>query len=400
MNIEKKLSKSLPLLAFGLLYSFFSSFGQTFLLSLYVPSIEAFLAIDNTAFGGIYAVATIGSALTLPWLGGWFDRMEIRRYAVLVVIGLAASLLLLSVAAQLFTVVLAFYGLRLFGQGLMSHTSVSAMAKYFTVSRGKAIGFAGLGHPIGEALLPIGVTVLIGAVGWRGSLQLSTLSCILLVIPLGLYLLQRSKVRIRAYAIQVQPTARERKQARLATIIREQRFWVIAPLVFMLGFSNTALFFFQLKLGEARGWSPEWVAGSISAFAIAGAVGMTVAGPLADRFSGRRLFRLFAFPYLLGLACLIFFRNPLAYPLALLCLGLANGAGSTIQNAMLAEIYGIEIIGSVRSIFAMVMVFSTSLGPIAFGLMLDAGWSFSLAFAAVAGVMALAIANGMRKMSG
>jgi len=398
MTKEKFFKKSFPLLAFGLLYSFFSSFGQTFLLSLYVPSIEEFLSISNTAFGGVYAAATVSSALTLPWLGGWFDRMEIRRYAVLVVAGLSASLLLLSFAAHLFIVALAFYGLRLFGQGLMSHTSVSAMARYFTTGRGRAIGFAGLGHPLGEALLPIIVTLLIGAVGWRGSLRLSALSCILLVIPLGVYLLHRSKVRIRAYAIQVQMTAGERNRVSLTTIIRGRVFWIIAPLVFMLGFSNTALFFFQLKLGEARDWSPEWVAGSISAFAMASAFGMAAAGPLADRFSGRRLFRIFAFPYLLGLAGLIFFGHPLAYPLALLFLGLANGSGSTIKNAMLAEIYGAEIIGSVRSIFAMVMVFSTSLGPIAFGLMLDAGWSFSMAFASVAGIMALAIANGMRRL--
>jgi len=31
----------------------------------------------------------------------------------------------------------------------------------------------------------------------------------------------------------------------------------------------------KLKLGEAKGWSPKWVAGSLSAFALAEAIGMT-----------------------------------------------------------------------------------------------------------------------------
>lgn len=142
---------SLPLLAFGLILTFFSSFGQTFLLSLSVPAIESLLGISNTVFGSLYAVATLSSAFTLPWLGGRFDRMPIRRYTLMVLLGLIAGLLLLSSARHIIVVGIAFYGLRLFGQGLMSHTAISAMARYFEANRGKAIGTATLGHPIGEA---------------------------------------------------------------------------------------------------------------------------------------------------------------------------------------------------------------------------------------------------------
>src|SRR6056297_1420755 len=104
--------------------SFFSSFGQTFLLSLYVPSIEELLNVSNTEFGTVYAVATIGSALTLPWIGGFFDKMSIKRYSIMVISGLFVSLLLLSFSYHVIMVIIAFYGLRLFGQGLMTHTSV------------------------------------------------------------------------------------------------------------------------------------------------------------------------------------------------------------------------------------------------------------------------------------
>ncbi|MBS3818037.1 hypothetical protein KGY73_00815 [bacterium] len=52
--ISTFLRYKLSLLAFGLLLTFFSSFGQTFLISLYVPSIEELLNISNTEFGTIY----------------------------------------------------------------------------------------------------------------------------------------------------------------------------------------------------------------------------------------------------------------------------------------------------------------------------------------------------------
>jgi len=398
MSKIRSFQKSLPLLTFGVLLCFFSSFGQTFLLSLYVPSIENLLGISNTAFGTIYAAATLASAFTLPWIGGLFDRVPIRRYVLMVVGGLMAALLLLSFSNHVITVVIAFYGLRLFGQGLMSHTSVSAMARYFNANRGKAIGIAALGHPAGEATLPFLITLLIGAVGWRMTLQYSALSLAILVLPLSLLLLYWSRGRLRAYEHQINTSPEEKKKNSVWKLLKDRRFWIISPLVFMLGYTNTAIFFFQLKLGEARGWSPEWVAGSLSAFALASAIGMAGSGPIVDKLSGRRLFPAFVLPYLLGLVVLVFYHQPLSYPIALLLMGISNGSGKTIRNAMFAEIYGIQIIGQARSIYTTVMVVSTAFGPITFGIMLDAGWSYSLIFSVVAGVMVLAIANGWRKL--
>ncbi len=399
MRHTRKLRDSLPLLAFGLLLTFFSSFGQTFLLSLYVPDIEALLGISNTVFGSLYAVATLSSAFTLPWLGGRFDRMHIRAYTLMVLAGLVAALLLLSSARHLVVVVIAFYGLRLFGQGLMSHTAVSAMARYFEANRGKAIGIATLGHPLGEATLPLLVTLLIGGFGWRSTLQFSALSVAIVVLPATLLLLRGARSRLKKFEATSDTDAAAMPHQSIWQLMAERRFWIITPLVFMTGYTNTALFFFQLKLGEARGWTPEWVAGSLSAFALASALGMAGAGPLVDRLSGRQLFPGYMIPYVAGLLVLVFFHQPIAYPVALLLMGLANGSGSTVKNAMLAEIYGIQVIGKVRSVFTTIMVISTALGPISFGVLLDANLSFTWIFALVAVIIVLTIVNGWRRLT-
>jgi MFS family permease len=212
--------------------------------------------------------------------------MNTRRYSLIVIAGLCVSLLLLSFASTVIVVVIAFYGLRLFGQGLMSHTSISSMALYFKADRGKAIVAASLGYSAGEAVLPILIALLIGSMSWRGALHMSALSCIVVVAPLVLLLLHLSKTRIRAYRIQKHTSKKQQKAVHFTEVIKQKKFWIISPIVFIIGFTNTAVFFFQLKLGEARGWSPEWVAASISAFAIAGAVGMTGIGSLVDRFTG------------------------------------------------------------------------------------------------------------------
>jgi MFS family permease len=398
MSVRDFVRRSLPLIGFGALLTFFSGFGQTFLLSLYIPDLEKMLGINNTAFGGLYAAATMGSALTLPWIGAWYDRMPLRKYVVLVVGGLGISLLLLSVSAHVVLVLVSFYGLRLFGQGLMSHTAVSSMARYFTMGRGKAISLALLGHPAGEAILPLSITLLMSTIGWRMTLQLSFALCLLLVLPMAWVLLRRSGIRLRAYAIQAQGADSLGGVISKLSIVRDRRFWVIAPLIFMHGFSITVVLFFQLKLGEVNGWTPAWIAGSIAAFALASATGIMSAGPLVDRFSARRLFPYYAFPYLIGLGILIFFRQPLAYPAALFALGLSNGFGSTINSALMAESYGAGVIGRVRSLFATVIVVSTGLGPILFGLLLDHGWGFPAAYSLVAAGMVLAIVNGLRRL--
>lgn len=397
-QIQHFFKDNLSLLGFGLLLTFFSSFGQTFLLSLYVPSIEEFLNISNTEFGTIYAIATIGSAFTLPWIGGYFDRMETMRYTLMVIAGLFVSLLLLSFSYHFIMVIVAFYGLRLFGQGLMSHTSVSAMAKFFERNRGKAIGITGLGHPAGEAVLPIIITMLIGFAGWRGTLQVSALITLLVVGPLALLLLRRALKSPHVSGKSIQDKKEKQNTLSVWQLLKERKFWIISPVTFILGFTNTAIFFFQLKLGEARGWSPEWVAGSISAFAIAGAVGVTGIGAFVDRYTAKKLFPYHMMLYMPGLIALIFFDHPLVYPVALVLLGLGHGTGKTIKDAMLAEIYGTEIIGQVRSIFITVMVFSTAIGPVIFGIFLDAGVSYATIFAGVLIAALLATINAFRKL--
>ena len=394
---NKIIKYDLNLLLFGFLIAFFSSFGQTFLLSLYVPSIEQLLQISNTEFGSIYAVATLGSALSLPWLGGYFDKVDVRSYSLMVIAGLFISLLLLSFSYHVLMVIVSFYGLRLFGQGLMIHTSVSTMSRYFSTNRGKAIGVVGVGHPAGEAVMPLIITLLIGVVGWRGTLQISALSTILIVVPLAIILLNRSKIRIRFYHMQHSHATKQLEKINVRKIIRQKQFWIIAPLVFIVGFTNTAIFFFQLKLGEAKGWSPEWVAGSISAFALGGAVGMTSIGGFVDRYTAIKLFPYHMLGYIFGLIALILFDHPLVYPVALALFGLGGGTGNTIKNAMFTEIYGAQIIGQVRSTFVMLMVLSTALGPVVFGIMLDMNISYTSIFIGVLITTILTSLNGLRR---
>jgi MFS family permease len=114
---------------------------------------------------------------------------------------------------------------------------------------------------------------------------------------------------------------------------------------------------------------------------------MMGSGPLVDRMTARKLFPFMLIPYVLGVLVLSFFHHPISYPAALILIAISNGGGGTIKNALFAEVFGTEVIGSVRSVFHMVMVFSTALGPISFGLLLDNGWGYGEVFLLSAGVV-------------
>ncbi len=377
------------LLLFGVILTYFSSFGQTFLISLYIPEIERVFGLSNTGLSSLYAIATMASAFVLPWVGRLVDTQPLRRFTFGALGGLVTACLLLSFAIHPGLVLISFFGLRLFGQGLMSHTSISTMARAFVSNRGKAISIATLGHPMGEATLPLLIALGIGLLGWRTTLQLSAASLVVIVFPAVYFLLKKPSKDLLFPNREREGQPVKSKNPLL--VFKERSFWIIAPAVFITGFLNTAIFFFQVKLGNSNGWDPAWVAGSLSIYALASALSMMGSGPLVDLLTARRLFPFMLIPYIIGVVVLASFSHPLTYPAALVLLAISNGGGSTIKNALFAEVFGTEIIGTVRSVFTTVMVFSTALGPLSFGLLLDNGWTYSSVFWLSVGVLAAII---------
>ena len=58
---------SLKVVIFGFIFTFFSSFGQSFFLGIFNPSIRNELSISHGQFGSVYASATLLSSFILIW---------------------------------------------------------------------------------------------------------------------------------------------------------------------------------------------------------------------------------------------------------------------------------------------------------------------------------------------
>ena len=135
-------------LGFGFLMAFVSSGGQTYLIGVFGPEIQAAFSLSHTQWGSYYMIGTLSSSLLLLWSGKLIDSIDLRVYTVFVVLGMAAACLAMGFADSVVGVIGSIFLLRHFGQGLSSHTSVTSMARYFGPNRGKAIALSSMGFSL------------------------------------------------------------------------------------------------------------------------------------------------------------------------------------------------------------------------------------------------------------
>lgn len=359
------------LLLFGLLLTLFSSFGQTFLIALYLPKISSALKVSEGTLGILYAFATIASACILVFIGRKIDSSDLRKYSMMAIAGMCLSLLTISQADNLLILTIGLAGLRLTGQGLLGHISSTSMLRLFEETKGKALSITSLGYPIGQAVFPVFVLFLISQAGWRESMVINTAFIFVVLIPSAYFLLKTHSGKINT-GFTSQEKDKEWKQL---DVLKQKSFYRLLPGILIIPFLVTALFFYQLLIADFKGWSPEWIAFSYIGYAAGNFIFLILSGPLIDKFTATKAFPFYLIPFLIGLLFLTFSDHPVACFIYMTCTGISTGLASVIKSAIQAEVYGVKSIGAVKSLFTTSLVLSTALGPVLFGTLFNMGVS-------------------------
>ena len=355
------------------LLSTFSGFGQTFFISLSAHDLRAEFGLTHGELGLLYMLATLASALMLPYVGKSLDHFPVQKIALVVIAGLAVFCLAMAHTFAVWTVAVAFFGLRLCGQGMMTHTSITAAGRWFSAQRGRAVSIAMLGFPTAEALFPLCFVVLSNAIGWRGAWTASSLVLVVVAMPVMMFLLARERTPSAAKIASVRIEGRQwtRMEA-----LQDPRFWLVSLGLNAPAFIATAIYFHQVYLVELRGWSLEVFASAFFLLA-AGVVCASLAiGPLIDRFSARQLLPYALVP--LAMACLVLanFHAQSAAFVFLGLVGVSHGFNGTLVGAFWPEVYGTRHMGAIRAVAFSIMVFASAAGPGLVGWMIDAGVPF------------------------
>ena len=323
-------------ICFGFLLTFSSSIGQTFFISLFAGEIRSELNLSHGMFGTFYSAATLTSALVFLWFGKFTEQFNLILLGLIAFVALSLFSLMLANTNTLFLLFLSLLGLRFFGQGLLGHVAITAMACWFSKKRGQALSFAALGYSFGEAVLPILVAFFFNLLTWR-EIWFAVFLCIILIFLPVLYWLGKC---IKSQSVEnSKNNSIEKKDTSYVSwtrtqVLKDFRFYQIIPGLLASPFIITGVLFHQVHLVETKSWSLKMFASCYPLYAF-GATGIMLAtGWIVDRLSAVYLLRFYLLPLGLGLILLATTDKTYIAPIFMLLAGGTAGATTIVMGAL------------------------------------------------------------------
>ena len=369
-----KISINKKVVVFGFIFTFFSSFGQSFFLGLFNAPIRTELEISHGQFGNVYATATIFSSLLLIWVGKKIDEYRILYYSFFVIFLLFLSSLFFSFVDDIYLLALGIFLLRFSGQGLMSHTATTTISRFFNKTRGRALSTIWFGLSSAEFILPVFVTYLFLIYSWRTVWHGIAIIIIILLPFIIINTIRTIKLDSRERD-QSPAKSFKIKNWRRRDVIKDYRFYIVSLNMLAMPWIATGVFVYQSFISDSKMWNVYTIPKGFMVYSIASIVTLFFSGFLVDRFTSRKLIPLMNIPLLIAMFILFNYQNELSAFIFLGLIGVSNGLANVLGSSTWAEIYGVKFIGSIKALTTAFMVFSTAFGTAVFGLMIDNGFS-------------------------
>ena len=368
-------SLSLKVIIFGFIFTFFSSFGQSFFLGLFNSSIRETLSITHGQFGSIYASATLLSSFLLIWVGKKIDDINIFRFALYVTLLLAFSCFFFSKISSIVFLFIAVFLMRFSGQGLMSHTATTTISRFFTKSRGKALSIGWFGLSTAEFILPVLIVYLLTLTAWQNIwLYISVL--ILFFLPfISFALIKNLNFDSREDVNDHNFIEKEIKNWTRVEVLKDYRFYIVCLNMLAMPWIATGVFVYQSYITESKEWGEFVIAQSFMAYSVLSVITLLGSGFLIDKFTSRKLLIFMNIPLLISMLVLFYLDISISAFIFLGLIGISNGLANVLGSSTWAEIYGVKYIGSIKALTTALMVFSTAFGTALFGLLIDKGFT-------------------------
>ncbi|MDA9682607.1 MFS transporter [Candidatus Pelagibacter sp.] len=366
---------SLKVIVFGFIFTFFSSFGQSFFLGIFNTSIRETLSISHGQFGSIYASATLCSSLLLIWVGKKIDDINIFRFAIYVILLLSFSCFFFSKISSIVFLFIAIFLMRFSGQGMMSHTATTTVSRYFTKSRGRALSICWFGLSSAEFILPVLMVFLLSLTTWQNIWTVIAL-LILIFLPIASFFLVRTvKLDTRETAEGEEFKEENIKQWKRIEVIKDYKFYIVSMNMLAMPWIATGVFVYQSFITESKNWGPFVIAQSFMSYSVFSVITLLISGFLIDKFTSRKLLIFMNIPLFLSTFVIIYFDAQFTAFIFLGLIGISNGLANVLGSSTWAEVYGVKHIGSIKALTTALMVFSTAFGTALFGILIDIGFS-------------------------
>ena len=326
--------------------------SQLFVVGFFTYAASMLVAPVREEFGvsleqvmyGLTAGTFFGLFLT-PLAGVMIDRYPVRWLMTGGAVGFTGGLWLLSQAPTITAYVWIFgftMSISNIFAGAMCGSAV--IARWFTASRGRALGVSAIGVSVGGVLLPWLLNQWIQDHGWRVALEHMAAGGLFFMVPL-VFLTVRGKpadVGLEPEADGLAPGVMPEDEAlTLLQVLRSRGYWLLGVSLGILfsayssTLSNMTPYILDLGHGESQAST------MIMTIAISGFFGKLLFGVAADKLSLKLGLWITQFALLTGF--LILAAEP-AFSLMLVAagvIGLSAGGMLPIWGAMMARIFGL-----------------------------------------------------------
>jgi sugar phosphate permease len=268
------------------------------------------------------------------------------------------------------------------------------LSRWFSESRGKAMGFAYLGIGLGGAITVKLAAWLTGQFGWQTSLLWLGLLMVVVSLPLTLSINDRSEEFRHQQTAPTMP---------IGEILRSGPFYLLAIgslcSIGAVGATNQHL---KLYLTRDSGFGQDKAANVIALVLLTSNIGRLMMGWLADRYPKKYVMILIYLLVAAGIPLLFFINEPGVIYLFAIVFGIGMGGDYMIIPLMAAELFGLRVMGRIMGLIIVVDGLAEAWVPKLVGRLRDQSPDYSRGFAvmiALALIGALAISFLPRRLS-
>ena len=140
-------------------------------------------------------------------------------------------------------------------------------------------------------------------------------------------------------------------------------------------FVITGIVINQSFIIESKGWEEYAIAKAFMFYSVFTVLTLFLSGLLIDKFTSKRMLTILNIPLLLSLITLILLEESYSAFIFMGLLGITNGLANVLLSSLWAEIYGVNYLGSIKALTGSLMVFSTALATVVFGILIDLNYS-------------------------